>query len=69
MSWPLFEVTVGHSPECKVDETREAGMSNMKAFPAVVFGKTAMRCFKSGSFKPLLLHAWAGRTLAKARYQ
>jgi hypothetical protein len=32
-------------------------MSNMRAFPAVVFGKKAMGCFKCGSFKLLLLHA------------
>lgn len=61
----LFEVAVAHCLKCKVGETREAGMSNMRAFPAVVFGKTAMRCFKCGSFKPLLLHAGARRTLPK----
>jgi hypothetical protein len=60
---------VGHSAECKVDETREAGMSNMKAFPAVVFGKTALRCFKRGSFKPLLLHAKKRRAPGEGRYQ
>lgn len=52
---------MAHFLDCKVDETREAGMSNMRAFPAVVFGKKAMRCFKCGSFKLLLLHARARR--------
>ena len=69
MSWLLFEVTAGHSLDYKVDETREAGMSNMKAFPAVVFGKKAVRRFKSGSFKLLLLHAKKRRAPGGGRYQ
>jgi hypothetical protein len=36
VSWPTFEVIVAHGCDYKVDETRKAGMSNMKAFPAVV---------------------------------
>jgi hypothetical protein len=48
---------VAHGLVCKVDETREAGMSNMRAFPAAMFGKTATGCFKCGSFKLLLLQA------------
>jgi hypothetical protein len=37
VSWPLFDVDLAYCLECKVDETRMAGMSNVWAFPAVVF--------------------------------
>jgi len=36
VSWPTFEGTVAHGCDCKVDETRKTGMSNMRTFPAVV---------------------------------
>lgn len=39
---------MGHCVKCKVDETREAGMSNMRAFPACVWQK-GMQRLKSGS--------------------
>jgi len=32
-----FEVAVAHCLKYKVDETREAGMSNMRAFPACMW--------------------------------
>lgn len=56
VSWLLFETPLAQCSDCKVDETREAGMSNMRAFPAVVFGERQWGAL-CGSFKPLLLHA------------
>jgi hypothetical protein len=36
VSWSLFDVDLTYSPKCKGDETQMAGMSNVRAFPAVV---------------------------------
>ena len=36
VSWSTFEMTMAHGSNYKVDETRDTGMSNMRAFPAVV---------------------------------
>lgn len=49
----MFEVAVGHCLECKVGETREASISNMRAFPACIY----VECGR----------AWAGLRVAGHR--
>lgn len=48
--WRMFEDPVGQCLRSKVDETREADMSNMRAFPACGWQKALQR-YKSGQAK------------------
>jgi hypothetical protein len=43
----------------KVDETRDAGLSNIRAFPAWAGGQLARRRFKCGYSKLPVVHAAA----------
>lgn len=52
----MFEDSLAHCLRSKVAETRAAGMSNMKAFPACRV-KKALQRLKCGSLKLLLIHS------------